>query len=214
MSLPARLLAAAAVLWACALPAAAATAAWAPAGVPAHVTRAMYAAGRIICHQRPERSFHLGATALPVCARCLGLYAGAAVVALLMLGADAPRRAAGTARVAATYRQAAGRGSRGPLCAHAALRVDDGPAAGQCHPRDVGRRARARRRLDPPPGAVGRVAGTARCTKLTGRARHRCGDAVRRARAAVPGRMGHPRRRAPLARPAVQGPRLSRSPCR
>jgi hypothetical protein len=60
----------------------------------------MYAAGRIICHQRPERSFHLGATALPVCARCLGLYAGAAAVALLMLGADAPRRTAGTARVA------------------------------------------------------------------------------------------------------------------
>jgi hypothetical protein len=100
MSLPARLLAAAAVLWAVALPLAASTAARGPADTLAPFTQAMYAAGRIICHQRPERSFHLGPTALPVCARCLGLYAGAAVVALLMLGADATRRAGGTARLA------------------------------------------------------------------------------------------------------------------
>lgn len=39
----------------------------------------LYAVGALICHQQPERSFHLGAAQLPVCARCLGLYAGAAV---------------------------------------------------------------------------------------------------------------------------------------
>jgi uncharacterized membrane protein len=39
----------------------------------------MYLAGALICHQLPERSFHLGVAQLPVCARCLGIYAGAAV---------------------------------------------------------------------------------------------------------------------------------------
>jgi uncharacterized membrane protein len=36
-----------------------------------------YLFGSFICHQRPERSFHLGVAQLPVCARCFGLYAGA-----------------------------------------------------------------------------------------------------------------------------------------
>ena len=40
----------------------------------------MYAAGSVICHQRPERSFHLLGAQLPVCARCLGIYAGAALI--------------------------------------------------------------------------------------------------------------------------------------
>jgi uncharacterized membrane protein len=43
----------------------------------------MYAAGSVICHQRPERSFHLLGTQLPVCARCAGLYGGAAVAAMV-----------------------------------------------------------------------------------------------------------------------------------
>jgi uncharacterized membrane protein len=38
-----------------------------------------YAFGSLICHQRPERSFHIGAAQLPVCARCFGIYAGAAI---------------------------------------------------------------------------------------------------------------------------------------
>jgi uncharacterized membrane protein len=46
--------------------------------VPAPLAAALYAVGAQICHQRPERSFHLFAAQLPVCARCLGLYAGAA----------------------------------------------------------------------------------------------------------------------------------------
>ena len=39
----------------------------------------VYAAGALLCHQQPERSFHLLGAQLPVCARCLGLYAGAAL---------------------------------------------------------------------------------------------------------------------------------------
>jgi uncharacterized membrane protein len=33
-----------------------------------------YQIGALVCHQRPERSFHLAGVQLPVCARCLGLY--------------------------------------------------------------------------------------------------------------------------------------------
>jgi uncharacterized membrane protein len=60
----------------------------------------MYAVGSLICHQRPERSFHLGAAQLPVCARCLGLYAGGAMglVAWTLVGRGRgfrwPRRSA------------------------------------------------------------------------------------------------------------------------
>ena len=45
-------------------------------GPPAAV---VYAASSRICHQRPERSFHLKAFPLPVCARCLGLYLAGAI---------------------------------------------------------------------------------------------------------------------------------------
>jgi uncharacterized membrane protein len=37
---------------------------------------AIFLAGRHVCHQRPERSFHLSGVPMPVCARCTGLYAG------------------------------------------------------------------------------------------------------------------------------------------
>ncbi|MGQ0734089.1 MAG: DUF2085 domain-containing protein [Acidobacteriota bacterium] len=40
------------------------------------ISAAMYVAGSLVCHQRPERSFHVDGLVLPVCARCLGLYAG------------------------------------------------------------------------------------------------------------------------------------------
>jgi uncharacterized membrane protein len=39
-----------------------------------------------VCHQRPERSFHLAGVALPVCARCFGLYASGAAGALIGWG--------------------------------------------------------------------------------------------------------------------------------
>jgi uncharacterized membrane protein len=43
------------------------------------LTLAVYQAGSLICHQRPERSFHLSSVQLPVCARCFGLYLSGAV---------------------------------------------------------------------------------------------------------------------------------------
>ena len=41
-----------------------------------------YAVGSVICHQLPERSFHLWAASIPVCARCTGIYFGAAAAAI------------------------------------------------------------------------------------------------------------------------------------
>ncbi len=53
----------------------------------------MYAA---LCHQQPERCYHVGGEPLPVCARCLGLWLGlflaAALAALAWLPAGAWRR--------------------------------------------------------------------------------------------------------------------------
>ena len=43
------------------------------------LTVAVYQAGSIVCHQRPERSFHLAGVQLPVCARCFGLYLSGAI---------------------------------------------------------------------------------------------------------------------------------------
>jgi len=43
------------------------------------LTMAVYHAGSLVCHQRPERSFHLAGVQLPVCARCFGLYLSGAV---------------------------------------------------------------------------------------------------------------------------------------
>ena len=48
---------------------------------------AVYATGSVICHQLPERSFHLWGAQMPVCARCAGIYLGAA---LAVLAAAAP----------------------------------------------------------------------------------------------------------------------------
>ena len=70
-----------AVLWAAALPAAAYAAAL-DSGPAQLFTLAVYGFGGAICHQRDDRSFHLFAEQLPVCARCTGLYAGAALAAV------------------------------------------------------------------------------------------------------------------------------------
>jgi uncharacterized membrane protein len=45
-----------------------------------------YAAGSLICHQRPDRSFHYHGAQYPVCARCLGLYLGSVAGVLLWAG--------------------------------------------------------------------------------------------------------------------------------
>lgn len=60
-------------------------------GVNSWFTAPVYLFGRVICHQRPERSFALWNTQMPVCARCAGVYAGAFLAALL-LNAGIPRR--------------------------------------------------------------------------------------------------------------------------
>lgn len=43
------------------------------------ITASIYIAGSFICHQIADRSFHIAGVQLPVCARCTGLYLGAAV---------------------------------------------------------------------------------------------------------------------------------------
>jgi uncharacterized membrane protein len=42
------------------------------------LTVAVYKVGSLVCHQRPERSFHMSGMQMPVCARCFGLYVGGA----------------------------------------------------------------------------------------------------------------------------------------
>jgi uncharacterized membrane protein len=67
------------VLWLAALLAAPAAAFGGPA------SGLTYALGSLICHQRPERSFHIFGAQMPVCARCVGLYAGAATGAVVAI---------------------------------------------------------------------------------------------------------------------------------
>ena len=93
----------AALLWAAALPAAAYAAALHSA--PAQLfALAVYGLGGAICHQREDRSFHLFAEQLPVCARCTGLYAGAALAALWYVSAPGVKRASASALPTAARR--------------------------------------------------------------------------------------------------------------
>ena len=64
---------------------------------PPSLAALVYAAGSVLCHQLPERSFHVAGVQLPVCARCLGIYIGAAAAAslnagVLIAGRSASRR--------------------------------------------------------------------------------------------------------------------------
>jgi uncharacterized membrane protein len=51
--------------------------------LPAPLAAAVYLIGSHICHQHPDRSFHLFGAQLAVCARCTGIYAGALVGAAI-----------------------------------------------------------------------------------------------------------------------------------
>jgi uncharacterized membrane protein len=70
-------------LWGSALIAAAFIASRPTVGLAAYgFSAAVYEVGSLVCHQLPGRSFHPWGAQLAVCARCAGLYAGAAVAAL------------------------------------------------------------------------------------------------------------------------------------
>ena len=74
-------LAAVVLLWAASLLLAAFAASGHAGALAYGFAATIYAIGSQVCHQRPERSFHLWAVQLPVCARCTGIYFGAAAAA-------------------------------------------------------------------------------------------------------------------------------------
>src|SRR5262245_13994744 len=85
-----RFLVVAPVVWVVALAVATAIVSRRSVGLPAYaVSAAIYEIGSLLCHQLPVRSFHVWGAQLPVCARCTGLYigaAGAAIVATRLRG--------------------------------------------------------------------------------------------------------------------------------
>jgi hypothetical protein len=50
----------------------------------------VYAIGGAVCHQLPERSYHLWTAQMPVCARCAGIYVGAALAAMVVVARGFP----------------------------------------------------------------------------------------------------------------------------
>jgi uncharacterized membrane protein len=77
------ILVAAPILWIAAVFGALAIASQTSVGVALYaLSAAVYEAGSLVCHQLPNRSFHVWGAQMPVCARCTGLYVGAAAAAL------------------------------------------------------------------------------------------------------------------------------------
>jgi uncharacterized membrane protein len=87
---------AAAVAWAALLVAVPFIASRAHATAPGTlIVVAGYGIGSLVCHQLPERSWRLWTAQMPVCARCTGIYLGAAIAALMSVAThEPPRRAA------------------------------------------------------------------------------------------------------------------------
>ena len=61
----------------------------------------VYAVGSLVCHQLPERSYHLWTAQMPVCARCAGIYFGAVLGAVAEARRIAKRGGGGPASVVA-----------------------------------------------------------------------------------------------------------------
>src|SRR6185312_11273377 len=80
---PRRLLCAGAIGWAVLIPSAAVAGRASGAPVVGLLAALPYAIGAVICHQQAARSFAIWSQQLPVCARCTGIYAGAAVIAVV-----------------------------------------------------------------------------------------------------------------------------------
>src|SRR3954447_8038652 len=77
----------AAVAWAIAIPLAPVlTASRNDGRLPRLAGSVIFVVGSVVCHQKPERSFTLAGQPLPVCARCTGIYIGAALAVLAMAG--------------------------------------------------------------------------------------------------------------------------------
>src|SRR6476619_5575513 len=80
-----RLFCAGAVGWAALMPAAALAAGSAGGAPVVGLLAALpYMVGAVICHQQAARSFAIWSQQLPVCARCTGIYVGAAIAALVV----------------------------------------------------------------------------------------------------------------------------------
>jgi uncharacterized membrane protein len=57
--------------------------------LPGWAGAVVYSLGSFVCHQLPDRSFHVAGFQLPVCARCVGIYVGASAgVAYVWLRSD------------------------------------------------------------------------------------------------------------------------------
>jgi uncharacterized membrane protein len=94
-----------ALMWAAMIPAGALASLPGGSGAAYAFALSVYAFGHVICHQLPARSFQLSGVVLPVCARCTGIYAGAAVASLGLIAAGRFARSTGALVTASASRR-------------------------------------------------------------------------------------------------------------